>query len=314
MASHYNNEIARLDPMPRYKAYTLANFREIPQLAALGGTGPCFGGRGVNPPPSTIESPEGRVVRLTAMIRHRRRLLPQAILLGVLTGLLAVGFHVTLDAAEIWRGQIIRWAAGQGESGPYWLLAWSVGGVFLGAWLVSRWAPEAAGGGIPHLKAVLLGHRRFRWFWVLLVKFVSGVAGMAAGLALGRGGPTVHMGGAIGQGFAAGLNASGEDRHILTTAGGGAGLAATFNTPLAGLVFLLEELDWRATSPGFFCAALACLSADMVCRAILGQFPMFCLTVAASPSLELFPMLILINSKNYKLCDTEHECHFGTFE
>jgi CIC family chloride channel protein len=228
------------------------------------------------------------------MIWHRRRLMPPSVLLGTVTGLLAVGFHVSLDLGEGWRRQAIEFAHAQGEYGPALVMAMAIAGVIASAWLVARFAPEAAGSGIPHLKAVLLGYRRFRWFRVLLVKFASGVVGMAAGLALGRGGPSVHMGGALGQGVSSLWRSSPEDRHILTAAGGGAGLAATFNTPLAGLVFLLEELDWKVASPGFFSAALACLSADMVCRALLGQFPMFRLAVAETPGLLQLPAFLVL--------------------
>jgi CIC family chloride channel protein len=235
-----------------------------------------------------------RSSHLAAAIRERRRLAAPSVLLGILTGLLAVGFHVSLDLGEAWRRQAVEFAHDQGDYGPALVMAGAVAGVIASAWLVARFAPEASGSGIPHLKAVLLGYCGFRWFRVLLIKFASAVVGITAGLAVGRGGPTVHMGGALGQGVASLWRSSPEDRHILTAAGGGAGLAATFNTPLAGLVFLLEELGWKVASPGFFSAALACLSADMVCRALLGQFPMFRLTVAETPDLLQLPAFLVL--------------------
>ena len=105
---------------------------------------------------------------------------------------------------------------------------------------------------------------------------------------VGREGPTVHMGGAIGQGLANSWpDEALQHRSVLVAAGGGAGLAAAFNSPLAGLVFVLEELDSRCTSFEFFAAAIACLTSDMVCRLILGQYPTFHLAITEAPPLNL---------------------------
>ncbi len=66
---------------------------------------------------------------------------------------------------------------------------------------------------------------------------------MASGLALGREGPTVQMGGAVGAAVAEWMQTSSRDRLILIAAGAGAGLAAAFNAPLAGVIFVLEEVQ-----------------------------------------------------------------------
>src|SRR4051794_41778360 len=81
------------------------------------------------------------------------------------------------------------------------LLVIAVCGTGAGAalWLVRRFAPETAGSGIPHLKAVLHRLRGMNWRRVLWVKFASGTLGIGAGLALGRGGPPARMGGAPGR-------------------------------------------------------------------------------------------------------------------
>jgi CIC family chloride channel protein len=64
-------------------------------------------------------------------------------------------------------------------------------------------------------------------------------------------------------------------------------LSAAFNSPLAGVVFVLEELQGKFASLEFFAATLACLAADMVCRALLGQFPVFHVAVLKAPDLAL---------------------------
>ena len=69
-------------------------------------------------------------------------------------------------------------------------------------WLTARFAPEASGSGIPHVKEVLLGLRQMRWIRIILVKFIGGFLGLAAGLSLGREGPTIQIGAATGRGVA----------------------------------------------------------------------------------------------------------------
>ncbi|WP_228719918.1 H(+)/Cl(-) exchange transporter ClcA [Methylococcus geothermalis] len=232
-----------------------------------------------------------RFIRLN---RDRRHLLPRALLLGLLAGGTAVVFHLGLDAGEAWRARMLRFAHGCDTSGMAIPVAVSALCVFLAAWLVERFAPEASGSGIPHVKAVLLGVRGFRWVRVLAVKFLSGLIGIGGGLALGREGPTVQMGAAVAAGLAAGLSSSPDERRALVAAGPGAGLAAAFNAPLSGLMFVVEELRGQCSSLEFFAAAIACLAADMVCRLVLGELPAFRVMISATPALDLLPAFVVL--------------------
>ncbi len=218
----------------------------------------------------------------------RHRLIPQAILLGLLTGSISVAFHLCVDMTDAFRMRFIKVAHEFGDVGILLIFCYVFVAVLISAGLVIRFAPEASGSGIPHLKAVLLGYRRLRWLRVLVIKFLSMVIGNAGGMVLGREGPSVHMGGAIGQGLTKLWPSKGKlDATILLAAGGGAGLAAAFNAPLSGLTFVLEELERRCASLEFFAAAIACLSADMVCRALLGQYPIFHFDIEGAPPLNL---------------------------
>lgn len=222
------------------------------------------------------------------MNRQRHHLLEPAILLGLLTGAVSVFFHLTLDYGESLRNRVLYFAHEHTSAGPWIIMGLAVTAVSLSAGLAIRFSPEASGSGIPHLKAVLLGLRPFRWTRVLMIKFISMLIGGSTGMMLGREGPTVHMGGAIGQGLADSLpDKIFKDRSVLVAAGGGAGLAAAFNSPLAGLVFVLEELDSACSSFEFFAAAIACLTADMVCRLALGQYPTFHLVISGTPPLDM---------------------------
>ncbi len=107
------------------------------------------------------------------------------------------------------------------------------------------------------------------------MKFFGGIIALGSGLALGREGPTVQMGGAVGAGISRLLKTSERERITLISAGAGAGLAAAFNAPLAGLIFVLEEVR-RDFQPIVFGATfIAAVIADIVARIGTSQFPVF---------------------------------------
>ncbi len=119
---------------------------------------------------------------------------------GVVAGLLAVTFRIALHQIEQWRGEWVKaWLA---VNGPGWAVM-VVGAVVVvvGTARATRiLAPAAAGSGIPHLKGVLMGVRILEPLRLVVVKFLGGCLAIGAGLSLGQEGPTVQMGGAVGQG------------------------------------------------------------------------------------------------------------------
>ncbi len=227
--------------------------------------------------------------------RQRLRLLPRALLLGVFSGLMAVAFAKTMDAGEKLRLALLDSTADHFDRwGVALSIAFSVATISLAVWLVRFFAPAAAGSGIPHLKGVLLGYRSMVWYRVLWVKFVGGVIGVTGGLTLGREGPTVQMGGALGQMLGSRYHSDALEKRSLIAAGAGAGLSAIFNAPLAGVVFVLEELQGSFTPLVFFAALIASMTADVLSRGFMGQNPVFHVTVTSIPdlaSLHLFLML-----------------------
>ncbi len=177
------------------------------------------------PKPSTPDARRAdREIRSYLTMRtQRRRVYPRAALLGVVTGAVAVAFRWCLEASAEFRyglaDQPTPWS---------WLLGifWGAAGAALAVFLVRRFAPEAVGSGIPHLKAVFYRLRTLEWGRVLPVKFVGGVLAIGGGLALGREGPTIQMGGALGAAFARFFSSNPGERLALIAAGSGAGLAA----------------------------------------------------------------------------------------
>lgn len=236
-----------------------------------------------------------RAKRRIEKLNHQRlRLLPRALLLGVLSGLMAVAFAKAMEAGDTLRLALLDSASRFDRWGVALSVAFSVATISLAVWLVRFFAPAAAGSGIPHLKGVLLGYRSMVWYRVLWVKFVGGVIGVTGGLTLGREGPTVQMGGALGQMLGSRSHSDTLEQRSLIAAGAGAGLSAIFNAPLAGVVFVLEELQGNFTSLVFFAALIASMTADVLSRGLMGQHPVFHVTVTAIPDLTSLPLFLAL--------------------
>jgi CIC family chloride channel protein len=223
----------------------------------------------------------------------RIRLLPRVLIVGLLAGVIAVAFRMALHGAESLRDQYLR------DTGAGWasfLLLWGTAALctWIAIILVRKISPAAGGSGIPHLKAVLLHMRRFRPLQVIFVKFVGGVLAMGSGLVLGREGPTIQMGGAAGKIVGRLFGMTQDERFILIAAGSGAGLSAAFNAPLAGLVFVLEEIQRTFRRRVFFATLLASAVADTISRLALGQDPVFHIPDFEIPSLGLLPIFLLV--------------------
>lgn len=167
-----------------------------------------------------------------------------AAVVGALTGLAAASFRILLDHAATWRNALAAWS-----HGSWWGLIVMVLVCTLcatcAAGLVRRLEPHAEGSGIPRVEAVVAGRAEPGRFRVLPIKYVGGLLSIGSGLALGREGPSVQMGGTIAVIVAGATRRPLADLRILAAGGAAAGLATAFNAPIAGGVFVLEELVKR---------------------------------------------------------------------
>lgn len=226
--------------------------------------------------------------------QQRRWIFPRAALVGTLAGSVALLFRMALNTADNLRGSLINWARGFPGFGWIFPVLFTLLGAVISVLITRRYAPEAAGSGIPHLEAVLQKFRELNWKRVLPVKFFGGIIAIGSGMALGREGPTVQMGGSIGDAVSKILKTSEKERLTLISSGAGAGLAAAFNAPLSGLIFVLEEVR-RDFQPVIFGAAfIAAVIADIVARFGSGQFPVFAIPSYATPPLEALPVFIVL--------------------
>ena len=103
-------------------------------------------------------------------------------------------------------------------------------------------SPAAAGGGVPQVKAALAKYPVTLNLRTALVKTLATILVVGAGFTVGRRGPTVHIGAALGAQVSRWIPNSPTNRRQMIAAGAAAGLAAGFNTPIAGVLFVVEEL------------------------------------------------------------------------
>ena len=213
-----------------------------------------------------------------------------ACLVGVGAGAIGTVFRLSLLQADAWRDALIAWSYGTPIAGFVLVTLGCAAAVALAAWLVRRFSPEASGSGIPHVEAVLRREVPPAPFSLLPVKFFGGLLAIGAGLALGREGPSVQMGASIAHAVGRLARRNWPDARALLAAGAGAGLAAAFNAPTAGAVFVLEELV-RRFEPRMAIAALAASTgAIFVCRMVLGDAPDFDVGPVPYPSPATMPL------------------------
>ena len=164
----------------------------------------------------------------------------------------------------------------------------------IAAWLVRQFSPQASGSGIPHVEAVLEGELPQAPFRLIIIKFFGGLLSIGAGLALGREGPSVQMGASIAHLVGKMFRRGWPECRVLLAAGAGAGLATAFNSPIAGAIFVLEELV-RRFEPRIAIAALgASAVAIAVARLLLGGSPDFIVPDLAPPTATALPLFLVL--------------------
>lgn len=206
-----------------------------------------------------------------------RQWLDRAVVIAyaVLAGLAVVALTLLADGAFALYSQL--------RSGWWWApLLWTPALTALVVWATRRWAPGAAGSGVPQLLTALdpatpLAERpRFVSLRLSVAKIVAVSGGMLAGLSIGRQGPSVQVAAGVMLHARRWLSpASGISDRELLVAGGAAGIAAAFNTPLGGIVFAIEELSRRLQdrSSGLMLAAI--VIAGLVAVSAFGNLSYF---------------------------------------
>jgi CIC family chloride channel protein len=148
-------------------------------------------------------------------------------------------------------------------------------GSLIAGWLLYRFFPEARGSGIPQTRVALMLQKGVISFRAVVGKFVCSSLSLSSGVALGREGPSVHIGAGIASSAGRLLGLSEEHIRSLIPVGTAAAVAAAFNTPLAAVLFTLEEIlaDLHARVVGT--VVIGAATSWIILRLILGDEPLF---------------------------------------
>jgi CIC family chloride channel protein len=220
-------------------------------------------------PPPIAAGWRNRFLRSVSELRQREGqiFLILALVIGALTGLVVVAFIVLTERL----GMKLYPVGGA----PWRRLLFPVAGSLSIGYLLYRYFPNARGSGVPQTKAALFARGGRITLRTVLGKFFCTSATLASGIPLGREGPSVQVGAGIGSVLGRFLGLPTEQVKKLIPVGAAAAIAAAFNTPLAAVLFSLEEVTGDLYAPVMGAVVLASATAWMVLRVFLGNHPLF---------------------------------------
>jgi chloride channel protein, CIC family len=204
-----------------------------------------------------------------------------ALIVGIMTGCGAVALRALIGFFHnvFYNGTFSIWYDANISEGPSrfgdWVLLSPVLGGLVVVFLVQRFAPEAKGHGVPEvMDAVFYKHGNIRG-QVAIIKSLASALSIGSGAAVGREGPIIQIGAALGSAFSQAIQLSTSQKITLLAAGAGAGIAATFNTPLGGVLFALEILLPEVSNRTFLPVVVATGAATTIGRILIGPAPAF---------------------------------------
>lgn len=199
--------------------------------------------------------------------REEQVFLALTLVIGALVGLVVVAFIVLTErlgmrlypvGSDAWRRVLIP-----------------VAGSLAMGYLLARYFPNARGSGVPQTKAALFAREGFISLRTVLGKFTCTAATLASGIPLGREGPSVQVGAGIASVLGRRLGLRPEKVKALIPVGASAAIAAAFNTPMAAVLFSLEEVMGDLNAPVLGSVVLASATSWAVLRVLLGNNPLF---------------------------------------
>lgn len=203
----------------------------------------------------------------------------RAISVGLITGLIVSIFRWIIDHTM----QFLYFIYPKMVVQPLWLVPYVILMIIISLVLGKITKPylsEVIGSGVPQVEAVYLGENKMPWWPILWRKFVGGLLAICPGLMLGREGPCIEMGAMIGQGLAEKtFKLDSEQSTELLECGVAAGLSAAFSAPMAGAMFLVEEISFSFRPKKVVAVLAASLSADFMTILFFGNRPCLYLPV-----------------------------------
>src|SRR5262252_1492618 len=210
-----------------------------------------------------------RGMSLSERIRQRedQLFLVLTLVIGAVVGLVVVAFIVVTERAGLRMYPV--------NGAPWRRLVTPIVGALVTGYLLYRYFPNARGSGIPQTKTALFAGDGTISLQTVVGKFVCSSASLAIGIALGREGPSVHIGAGIASVLARWLGLTPEKVKSLLPVGAAAALAAAFNPPIAAVLFSLEEVMGDLHAPLLGSVVLSSATSWMVLHLLLGDEPLF---------------------------------------
>jgi CIC family chloride channel protein len=238
---------------------------------------------------------------ISSLRSRRLGLLALSVLIGVGAGLGAVAFRYMIKGATYAFTGFADYAGHGHAANPALpgLGRWFVGlapvfaGLLYGP-LVYRFAREARGHGVPEVMVAVARHGGRIRPQVAVVKAIASALCIAGGGSVGREGPIVQIGSALGSTLAQAFRLDERRIKLLVACGAAGGIAATFNAPLAGVFFAMEIILRQFETEAFGMVVLSSVTASVIGRAILGNDPFLSLPTFHIDHLVQYPLFALL--------------------
>src|SRR6202158_3411937 len=218
-------------------------------------------------PSATWWKAPGRQWTLLLQEREEQVFLVLTLLIGALVGAIVVAFILLTErfGARLYPAGGAAWRR---------LLVPVTGSLGMG-YLLYRFFPDARGSGVPQTKAALYARGGYISLSTVIGKFFCTSVTLASGIPLGREGPAAQVGSGIASVLGGALGLRPERVKALLPVGAAAAVAAAFNTPLAAVLFALEEVVGDLHAPVLGSVVLASATSWGVLRLLLGNSPLF---------------------------------------
>jgi len=234
------------------------------------------------------------LVRFTQKLPGQGRPIFLTCVYGLSAGVIAVVFQLSANA--FYQNSLVRLSH---QSLAVFLVGSFItitGTALIVGFLLNRFCREASGSGIPQLKLAFWKDFGFVPWRVVWVKFVAGVLSLGGGSSLGREGPSVQLGGALASNISGLFGEAKQRRRRAAAAGAAAGLAAAFNTPIAAIIFVLEEIIEDLNSRVLGSVLLASVIGAFVVHGLVGKQPAFTLNRVETPGWPVYVLTPVVGA------------------
>ena len=219
------------------------------------------------------------------------RLTLQGVMVGIFAGLMVCLYRFLLAGSETILRDYLSIIHGNVLYIILFFAALAIMGILID--FLTKWEVDSSGSGIPQIYAEVKGHMEANWAKVLSSKIIAGVLTALGGLSLGPEGPSVQIGGMAGKGVAKIFKGSKTDELRLILVGSAVGITAAFNAPLAGVIFVFEEINHGFDKTLVFIALVSAIVADFISKVIFGQATILSFPIYNIP-LESYWILIVL--------------------